>query len=353
MNIFETRAYPLNYSTDALRVMNMMSFKEGDAVILGSSGVRSQQYAGDFDLFETVRVKTAGQFVKRFQAMVKEVQNADGCYVGDIKCGEVKEWKVSPDNAKAKLAGLHSSGIISAEELDEAKKVLDDPLTAKREIKFDVVRWKPAEIEAGFVILRDGRKMSLEEAVLSGGLIKLDVVAWLGWRYVEFSMIYDLYVNGRRTSTVGLNFVKSIKEDILYYKKTNPFKYLKRLFSLAKYTKDVKLGEKLVPVLNSDLGRLYLLSSDIGTLLYLLENYDRFDEAHIQKELSGFRMRMGNVYDVPDFLKAEPQYLKTLWELEHKPFNPKTFEKPLADMKEKIDGELAKATIPLLKRLGV
>ena len=353
MNIFETRVYPLNYSTDALRIMTMMSFKDGEPIVLGSSGVRSQQYAGDFDLFETVKIKTANQFVKRFQAIVKEISKADGCYVGDIKCGEVKEWKVSPDNAKTKLAELHSNGIITADEMMEAKMALVDPLTAKREIKFDVVRWKPSEIEAGFVILRDGRKMSLEEALMTGGLIKMDVVAWLGWRYVEFSIIYDVYVNGKRTGTVDLDFVKSVKEDLLYYKEANPFKYLKRLFSLAKHNKDTKLGAKLVPVLNSDLGRLYLLSSDIGTLLYLLENYDRFDQAHIQKELSGFRMRMGNVYDIPTFLTAEPHFVKTLWELEHKAFNPKSFEKPLAEMKDKIDDELAKATKPVLKKLGL
>jgi len=353
MNIFETRAYPLNYSTDALRVINMISFKEDGAEILGSSGIRSQQYAGDFDLFETVKVKKVEEFVKRFQTIVANVSKADGCYVGDIKCGEVPEWKVSPDNAKPKLDELHRKGIISDDELKEAEATLGNRLTAKREIKFDVVRWKPSEVEVGFVILRDGRKMTLAEAVLSGGIIKMDVVAWLGWRYVEFSIIYDVYVAGKRCSTVEKDFIGSMKEDLQYYKEANPFKYLKRRFSLAKYNKEVRMGEELSAILNGDLGRLYLLSSDIATLLYLLENFDRFDEEHIHKELSGFRMRMGNVYSIPAFLTAEPKFLQTLWDLEHKKFSIAGFTKPLEQMKEKIDEELAKASKSVLFRLGL
>jgi len=352
MNIFEAKTYPLNYSTDALRVINMMSFKEGGADIAGSSGIRSQQYAGDFDLFETVKVKKVEEFVKRFQILVAKLSKADGCYVGDIKCGEVPEWKVSPDNAETKLAELHEKGIISADELKEAKAVLTDPLTAKKEIKFDVIRWKPSEVEVGFVILRDGRKMTLAEAVLSGGLVKLDVVAWLGMRYVEFSIIYDVYVNGKRCSSVKMDFPGSLKEDLEYFKKDNPFKYLKRRFSLAKYEGDEKKGEELSAILNGDLGRLYLLSSDIATLLYLLENFDRFDEEHIHKELSGFRMRMGNVYSIPAFLTAEPKFLQTLWDLEHKKFSVAGFQKPLEEMKNKIDKELANATRPHLKGMG-
>ena len=351
MNVFESKVYPLNYSTDALSIINAMSFKNGDAKVLGSSGLRSQQYAGDYDLYEVVKVKSASVFAKRLQSIVKTLCKTDNVYVGDIKCGSVPDWKV--DGAD-KLKQLTEDGIITKSEYNDAKAVVGKPLIAKREIKFDVVRWKPSEIEAGFVILRNGKSMTLEEAIMSGGLIKLDVVAWMDTRYVEFSIIYEVYVNGKKLNDIKEDIEGSLKEDMAYYKEANPFKYIKRLFAYAKLTNDEKLGDKLTPILNSDLGRMYLLSSDINTLLYLLENYDHLDKERIDRELSGFRQRMGNIYDVPAFIMAEPTFLKTLWKLETLPIDKsgrKTLTESLTAMTEKIETQLADATKPLLRGL--
>ena len=362
MNVFESKDYPLNYSSDATDIINAMSYKAGNAKIVGSSATRSQQYAGDFDMFEDVKVSSVGLFTKRFKSIVKTLMNTDGVYVGDIKCGDVPDWRVVPDKAegysvataKKKLNTLLQTGIITRAEDNDARGVVGNYATAKKEIKFDVIRWKPSEVEAGFVILRNGKSMTLEEAVMSGGLVKLDVVAWLGTRYVEFAIIYDIYVKGKRVSNTPLNTEKALEEDIQYFKESNPFKYLKRLFSYAKLKGDTALGDKLTPILNSDLGRLYLISSDISVLLYLIENYSALDANHIHRELSGFRMRMGNVYDIPDFLKAEPTFLKTLWKLEHLPVDKsgrKTLEESLTKMKEKVEAILASATKPLLRGL--
>jgi len=362
MNVFESKDYPLNYSSDATDIINAMSYKAGNAKIVGSSATRSQQYAGDYDMFEDVKVSSVGLFTKRFKSIVKTLMNTDGVYVGDIKCGDVPDWRVVPDKAegysvataKKKLNTLLQTGIITRAEDNDARGVVGNYATAKKEIKFDVVRWKPSEVEAGFVILRNGKSMTLEEAVMSGGLVKLDVVAWLGTRYVEFAIIYDIYVKGKRVSNTPLNTEKALEEDIKYFKESNPFKYLKRLFSYAKLKGDTALGDKLTTLLNSDLGRMYLISSDISVLLYLIENYTSLDANHIHRELSGFRQRMGNVYDIPAFIKAEPTFLKTLWKLEQLPVDKngrKTLEESLLKMKDMIDKQLANATKPLLKGL--
>jgi hypothetical protein len=45
----------------------------------------------------------------------------------------------------------------------------------------------------------------------------------------------------------------------------------KRIFSILKRSKG-ELADKLNTLFNSDLGRLYSLISDIGTILFLLDN---------------------------------------------------------------------------------
>ena len=71
----------------------------------------------------------------------------------------------------------------------------------------------------------------------------------------------------------------------------------KRIFSILKRSKS-DMAEKLNALFNSDLGRLYSLISDIGTLLFLLENQDLVPLKKIQYEIGQFRGRLGNIYQV-------------------------------------------------------
>ena len=50
------KEYPDNYPADAVRILDAMSFGKG-LVLLGSMSLRSQQYAGDYDGFEQVKMK--------------------------------------------------------------------------------------------------------------------------------------------------------------------------------------------------------------------------------------------------------------------------------------------------------
>jgi hypothetical protein len=141
----------------------------------------------------------------------------------------------------------------------------------------------------------------LAEAFQFPAIIKLDVVAYVQQsRFTDFSIIYILRNNGKPINNVNLSKeVENIKQDILYYSSSkNYFKALKRLFSLVRISEDLPLVEKLNVVLNSDLGRLYSITSDLGTLLYLLENESRLPTEKIRYELDQFRNRLGNIYTI-------------------------------------------------------
>ena len=67
-----TKKYPADYSDDVLTVIRAMSFTKGKKVkLVGSYTLRNQIYAGDVDALELVPIKSVGECVKRFKAVVK------------------------------------------------------------------------------------------------------------------------------------------------------------------------------------------------------------------------------------------------------------------------------------------
>lgn len=330
-DILKSKDYPLNYPRDVLHIIDTMSMTDGRALqMVGSMSLKSQQYAGDYDMIESVKgnykdmVTAIKAYVKQFQGIVRSLMKERDVTVGDIKAGIVEEWIVIPDSAgvkggkvvafdvakaRAKIEQLHSNDIITSEEYKYAKGALiDNPsiekfLIMKKELRFHLIRWTPDEVLKGVCTLRDGSQMTLAEAFNTPTIIKLDVVGWVqNNRFTDFSIIYLLFNKGQAINKVDTsNELFSIKQDLLYFLETkNYFKASKRLFSLARKTKDMSLVMKLNDMMNSDMGRLYSIISDCGSLIYLLENETHLDIEKIQYELDQFRSRLGNIYSIDD-----------------------------------------------------
>ncbi|NBU34256.1 hypothetical protein EBZ38_12935 [bacterium] len=352
MSIYKQKVFPSQYPPDVVDVIRLFSFKKAEVV--GSSSLVSQKNAADYDLGEAVSVKTIDDFVKGFQTIIKNIYHTKGLFLGDIKCGRVVEWEVinpdaqvkdgkiehyNPLESKRKLEALRSKRVITQEEYNEAFKLLGSTpqefLVAKKEIKFDVVRWKYADVVAGVVLLRDGRKMELGEAIQTPGLCKVDAVGWVfNTRYTEFSCIYEVSMGGKVLNPVKEVLGQSLKNDMLYYaSQGNYFKYAKRLFAYAKATDDQRLGSELTELLNSELGRLYQLAGDMGTIEWLVENESKLDDTRIRKELLGFKERISQSYD----MKNPSDLLKTLSSMERLPPKGSQFLADLQSVKEDIE----------------
>jgi len=371
-SVYKEKVYPDNYPAEVVDVIELFSFSKANVV--GSASLRSQMNAGDYDMGEDVSVKSVGEFVKGFTEIVKNIYLTKGLYLGDIKCGRIVEWEViSPDaqvkdgkvvgynstDSKRKLDELKEKKIISADEYKEAYALLgstpEDFLTAKKEIKFDTVRWTYNDVMAGFTILRDGRKFELEEAIQTPGLCKVDAVGWVeNKRYSEFSCIYNVKVNGKVVNPVKEDLFQSLKNDMLYYYSQGKyFKYAKRLFAYAKAKKDEKLGDELSEFLNSDLGRIYQMSGDMDTLLWLVENASRLDAERIHYEIAGFKVRLGSVYSIRALEKYEPKLLGTLKSLEKMPPKGSAFERDLERVKDMINEALNSESKRQLEAMGL
>ena len=333
LNEARTKSYPENYPSDAMAILDAMSFSGGkDVKVLGSMSLRSQQYAGDYDAYEIVKrtgkvEKVLDDLASEFQSLIKNLRGMPNVFIGDIKAGSVEEWRVIPLDAglvngkiegynavssKRKVDELYRANIItegekrSADELLKDKPSPEDFLVARKKLKFHIVRWSVPEVLQGSKVVR-GRRFTLQEAFSSPVISKLDTIGLVqNNKYTDFSIIYEFQCDGKTLNPSFEDIGKSLSEDIVFYKnENNPFKVLKREFALAKFRGDEKMIVKLTPILNSDLGRLYSMLSDVGTMIALLEQNQKVPMKNLRYELDQFKSRMANVYQLDDFLKAE------------------------------------------------
>jgi hypothetical protein len=336
MTELATKDYPKEYPSDAVRILNAMSFGDG-LMLVGSMSLKSQQYAGDFDGYEIVQTKGSKdaalhKLKLRFQAMIRELQKMKNVFIGDIKAGSIVEWRVLPNPVKlidGKVVGydpkysravLKNIPFLTDDQRAQGRKLLPDEMSpkvyfaAKDFFKFNTVRWKPHEVLKGSKELKDGRTFTLEEAFSTPGIAKMDTIGLVqNNRFTDFSVIYEFRNNGKVLNPEPLKISESLKENILGLRmESNYFKMIKRMFALAKLEHDTKLTDLLTPFLNADAGRVYQLMGDIGTILDVLEGAPKAPMDVIRYEIDQFKARLANIYTFDDFLNKEPSIIKTI-----------------------------------------
>lgn len=327
-NLLVKRKVPDDYATDVVEVLQRMSFTNLlHLTLLGSGSFKSQLYAGDYDAFERVPVKSLSATASKFKSIVRSLLDRKSTYIGDIKCGSVEEWKVIGEEVrieegrvvgynstaiKKKVEALFEQGVIGREERNTAMEKIKTTLTptefleVRRDLRYHIVRWTPAEVLRGHKILRDGRKFTLEEGFQTPAITKLDVVAWVqGNRFTDFSCIYE-FTKGRKVLNPAMgDIVRGLKDNIyeLYHEK-DTFKMAKRMFALSRILGAYPLLSVLSQLFNGDLGRIYVVYGDIGTLEFLLENEGSIPKDKVQFEIDQFRNRLANV-TLPKYLANE------------------------------------------------
>lgn len=363
------KEFPENYSNEVLKVLSAMSMTHLKKMrLVGSSSIRSQLYAGDYDAMEKVNAKSIQSVINSLRNVIKELRDIPNCYISDIKCGEVADWEIVPfssyiedgkiynfniKKSQSRVDELRRENIITEKEAKDANELLEkatnpfDFLTAKKEIRFHILRWKPINILEGALEYR-GKIFTLESAIQSGGMIKLDLIFDLHDRFTEFSCIYDVYIKSVPVTMQPPPIVRSLSDDILFYERVNPFKAVKRFFALARHFKNQKVINTLIPILNSDLGRLYQITEDLKTLLSLLERPSSPVEK-IRSQIDEVRQRLGNIYQFKDILKEEHKLIGKIVALSKQP-NPKLKDR-LAFLIQDFQKILSKNTTSILKKI--
>jgi hypothetical protein len=295
---------PEQFSEPVYTLLKALSL--GDVNLMGSNDDPRIMYSADYDMLEMPIFRKSS--VKQFQALIKRAGKVGT--ITDIKCGEVPEWNLlrtktySREKELKRLQELWQEKIITDAEVREAQKLLQPNLTipelykARKELRFGVLRWTPADVARGSIRFRN-HTVYLEEAMKTKGITKVDVVAWVKEKYVEVSNILLWTHRGKPYADVK-NVANSLKEDLVVFAYDGNFmKVAKRLYSLAKVTGRDREG--LERILNSHLGAVYLVVSD----LKLLEEFpNAITPARKRKQLDSLRDQMSKLY-FPEFHEAK------------------------------------------------
>lgn len=368
--ILVKKKYPDGYPDDVIDTLNHMSFTKGkDISLMGSMPLRSQTYAGDYDAVETVEVggdrkHAVKEIVKKFQDAVRAILSRPKTFIADIKCGSIDEWDIVTEPYDAKksaenLKKLYDDKIVTTEQYNKERKLLKpasevsrlELLYVRHEIRHNIVRWNAREILNGSKTLVDGRRYTLEEAIQARTMTKMDVVSWVqNNRFTDFSCIY-IFKNNGNIINVGLqqNVVQAMRDNMYTLKSTgNYFKMAKRMFAIAKYQNKTKTIERLSPLFTGDLGRLYHVYGDIGTLESLFEMKDDLPYSEIKLEVDQFKGRLSNIV-LNGYLKAEDTILNDIEKAESR----KSMQDALEKLKDKLYTILQNNTKRYLMKKGI
>jgi hypothetical protein len=362
MKKLEQKDYPLAYPSDVRDVIEAMAIHPSRVSISGSASLSAIQYPADVDAVDSsVRVRAPD-----FQRVIRDVLSLPLCYVSDIKCGAVPDWIVIPESAtvrhgkvegydveacRTRLDHLYDDGIISPDEYEHSRSLLrDNPTTfqfleAKKEMRFHIIRWKPADVLDGNVVLRDDSVYPLEKGVKDqSAMMKLDVIGFVANQlFRDFSMIYS-----RKQKDLG-DIGNSLRCDILYYQqKGESFKALKRIFALCRHEGSKKWIDKALPLLNGDLGLLYSLQSDCDALLSLMELADVLPVEKIRFEIDQFKTRVSQLYQIPAI--QDQSLLRWIDKVESA--NRRELEKGIEGLRERLAKELETHAVVEMKDAG-
>lgn len=334
-NLLFEKKLKRNYNIETLSALNKIlygnNYISDNVIIYGSSIYKSTaRYAGDTDAMEMIFENDKKVIVKRLQEIVKNIldinrenknDSKNQYIIGDIKLGldtrldnaimllgEIENMKIKNMNEKKllnELAKLYKLKIfdyenynrligsikninneIEADKFDKELIVQSNPklytpdltnwLGIKDKLRnYNVLRWKPQDILNGFLNFNN-KKFKLIDC-LENGMIKFDLIYWMGGQYNDVSNAMFMYINNKiNMSDDKEDFQNGIKEaifDKFYNLNYDFFKGFKLIYSLSKTTNDIKTLEVLNTMLLSNLGIVGKLKSQIGTCIDVLEYY--------------------------------------------------------------------------------
>jgi hypothetical protein len=184
-----------------------------------------------------------------------------------------------------------------------------------------IVRWSMNDIFNGFKILPGGINLTLEDALTHKSQINIELLAIVNNKITDLSNYFVLMFTDSSGKEMAVNLQQSTITDFINYFKKNLqssmkklyyseldydyLKLVKRYWSYGRFTKDQKLIDKLVPILNSNIALAGQLKSEIATIIKLLENIplSQIPIEILRNQLSFWKSRLTHVLEIPDDLE--------------------------------------------------
>jgi hypothetical protein len=217
--------------------------------VVGSSNLRGLLYNSDYDLSEQLKngYDVGDALRKLFIHKFEKAHKLPSVYFTDFKCGEDAQG---------------------------------EPL-----------RWNLKTLQ-----LNRNKGMTFQEALHSGGIIKLDCVAYLNGRFEE---VTEVYVLKGKSSTVPpkKNLITELKKSQSeYLEEGNYWKALKRQFSILIAENNHQKSSALLRFFNSPIGILAKSVSELDTILMVLEqSFKPPNLEEVKNNLQLVKWRLSNI----------------------------------------------------------
>jgi len=286
-------------------VFNLLSISRKYKVI-GSGALQEIKYSADYDLNELFKDEISDKksaldrLYKVFKDKFIDAKENQDTWITDFKCGE------------------DSDG---------------EPL-----------RWSYEDMMRGYKRMANGRLIPFQDCLLMKSTLKLDIIALVEGRFVEFSDNYfiklDKDSNFFPHDMEKGHLLNSIKHDYSFqmFSAGNVFKALKRAFAYYKLEAEGKNESKLDRLLtffNSETGLLYKIQSELETIQAVLEQTFRkpkLEQIHTNLKL------------VLEQLRGQPT-LRSLIEAGLKQRTPKSISQYLEKASDVLFDEINKSSL--------
>jgi hypothetical protein len=286
--------------------------QNNDTTLIGSMSYKTSN-ASDVDNYEIIEKPSKKQVIDFFKVNLLRVSNdiyklkkqyflevkmgLDHLY-SDIDIGNCQNdvYNVSNDFF-IKMQYYNKFGFINDTEYEIIKNTERKGIKQRHQIDFEIIqllirkrsvlRWSIDELNAGYKKLvnqlRQEYKYSIEDALVEKSPVNIEGVFIDDENYYkECSNFFDIRYE-QNDKIMSLNLNEAMIYDSYNYRKDNLLqsvyslihsklspnimKSCKRLFSYGKLTKNILLLEKVYPIINSQLGKTYLLMSKLKTCM--------------------------------------------------------------------------------------
>lgn len=264
------RKDPNSYTLQSKNYFKLVSLNNNtEAVPLGSFTYKIQKYPSDIDMTETAKYhgdleSIAEDATEDIQKFVIRLSSKKQNYFSDMK------------------AGVDKSG--------------------------EAIHWTKSEVLKGYKVIGND-KYYLHDSIMQKSIIKIDYIVRLKDRFVELTSFLGLvqtddsgndhYIN------LSDNFMSEIPRllmhDINEYKEKNPFKAVKRIWSLARYFNNTLILKSIEPLINSNLSLIGQVNADIDTVILMLKKIKTNDLPRkvMSTFIDGFKSRLSTIQDIP------------------------------------------------------
>lgn len=342
--LLRTKKYYTHAINNAVSAISIQKNGDERPRIIGSTSYKCPN-TSDIDVFEYIKRHNKIDLIKFFINGINTILDNDDCMIFlEVKCGLdhlyydvdigycVNDTYVIPNDFDKVVDEFYQKKILDKDEYNIIKSILE--YIPKKQIDFELVkkifrnryilRWTKNDIKHGFkkLINRSGKfyMYTLSDAVQEKTKINIEYIFTRDDQYVEISNFFVLsYLDKNNRNEHLLNLSDDVLKDPQKYREDdlkisiytllnsaidkNIFKSIKRMLSFARCTKNIELISKVYPLINSELGILYSLNSQLKTIIKVLKSSNIDNTLYNHLDNIRFKMQDLIFLDLPvDFI---------------------------------------------------